>query len=119
MQLSDLRQHDLLRFCESSEHSDSTFDLDQLLSSAQDEYESQSASGPASETPNPAPTTSPTPKADSLHRKQLKMFKKRGGREYQTRLSKTRATVSECGTNGGATGDRLVVTQFPPNSGTG
>ena len=52
-----------LRFCESSEDSDNSFDLDQLLSRALDEYESQSGSGPASETPNPAPTTSPTPQS--------------------------------------------------------
>ena len=112
MELSDLLQHDLLRFCESSQDSDNSFDLDQLLSRALDEYESQSGSGPVSETPNPAPTTSPTPKVDLLHRKQQKMVKKRGGREFQRRLSKTSATVSECGTNGGATGERLVVTRF-------
>ena len=63
MELSDLLQDDLLRFCESSEDSDYSFDLDQLLATALDEYESQSGSRPASETPTPAPTTSPTPKS--------------------------------------------------------
>ena len=56
-------QDDLLRFCESSEDSDYSFDLDQLLVTALDEYESQSGSRPASETPDPAATTSPTPKS--------------------------------------------------------
>ena len=64
MELSDLLQDDLLRFCESSEDSDYSFNLDQLLATAlRDEYESQSGFRPASETPNPAPTTSPTPKS--------------------------------------------------------
>ena len=52
MELSDLLQDDLLRLCESSEDNDYSFDLDQLL-----------ATRPASETPTPAPTISPTPKS--------------------------------------------------------
>ena len=63
MELSDLLQDGLLRFCESSGDSDYSFDLDQLLATALDEYKSQSGSRPASETPNPAPTTSPTLKS--------------------------------------------------------
>ena len=64
MELSHLLQDDLLRFCESSEDSDYSFDLDQLLATALEEYESQSESRPASETPNPAQLPcSPTPKS--------------------------------------------------------
>ena len=108
MELGNLLQHDLLQFCKSSEDSDNSFDLDQLLSSAVDKYESQSGQKHLVLSQLPAPP----PKADSLHRKQPKMFKKRGSREFQRRLSKTHATVSECGMNGGATGERLVVTTF-------
>ena len=59
MELSNLLQDNLLRFCESSKDSDYSFDLNQLLATALNEYESQSGSGSASETPNPTPTTSP------------------------------------------------------------
>ena len=76
MELSDLLQHDQLRFCESSKDSDNSFDLVQLLSSTLDEYESQSGSSPASEIPA-------------------------GVREFHRRLGRTYATVSECGMNGG------------------
>ena len=63
MELSNLLQDNLLRFCESSKDSDYSFDLDQLLATALDKYKSQSGSRSASETPNPTPTTSPTPKS--------------------------------------------------------
>ena len=76
MELSHLLQDDLLRFCESSEDSDYSFDLDQLLATALEEYESQSESRPASETPNPAQLLAPPPKADLLHRRQREIFKK-------------------------------------------
>ena len=63
MELSNLLQDNLLRFCESSKDSDYSFNLNQLLATTLDEYESQSRSGSTSETPNPTPTTSPTPKS--------------------------------------------------------
>ena len=110
MELNDLLQHDLLWFCENSEDSNNSFNLVKLLSNALNEYESQSGFGSASETPNPAPTTSSTPKQQIRCTK--KMFKQQGAREFQRRLSRTHATVSECGMNGGATGERLVVTRF-------
>ena len=63
MELSNLLQHYLLQFCKSSEGSDNSFDLDQLLSIAVDEYKSQSGRKHLILPQLPAPP----PKADSLH----------------------------------------------------
>lgn len=81
MELSDLLQHDLLWFCKNSEDSDNSSDLVKLLSNTLDEYESQSGFGSASETPNPAPTTSSTSKQQICCTE--KMFKQQGAREFQ------------------------------------
>ena len=112
MELSDLLQDDLLRFCESSEDSDYSFDLDQLLATALDEYESQSGSRPASETPDPTATTSPTPKSRFAAPKTATDIQEARRQGVPKKTQQDQATVSECGSNGGDTGKRPVETQF-------